>query len=354
MHPYENLPPEAFWRSAIATKNPLNITGLWQPKFTFKPEDNVVTVGSCFAQHIGKAMVRRGYNWLDAEPAPAKTDPELKKKFNYGIFSFRTGNIYTTELLLQWCQWAFGEVKVPNEVWTNPEGRFIDPMRPNIEPNGFANLDEMEMSREATLEAIRRGVKKAKVFVFTLGLTEAWRNIEHGYFYPMCPGTLHGDFSSEKHEFINLRYPQIKQPLMQAIRLLRSVNPDLKFILTVSPVPLTATASGKHVLTATTHSKSLLRAVAGDIADEQADVDYFPSYEIITGFPFRGMFFEPNMRSVSDKGVEFVMASFFEALEKGRNKRPKPASAKKSNLKETSFEKSDEVVCEEELLDAFS
>ena len=85
----------------------------------------------------------------------------------------------------------------------------------------------------------------------------------------------------------------------------------MRFILTVSPVPLTATASGNHVLPATTYSKSVLRAVAGHLAEHRKGVDYFPSFEIITNQAARGTFFEPNLRSVRNDGVDVVMKTFF-------------------------------------------
>ena len=61
---------------------------------------------------------------------------------------------------------------------------------------------------------------------------------------------------------------------------------------------------------ATTYSKSVLRAVAGDAAADDEATDYFPSYEIITGAPTRSAFFEPNMRSVAQAGVDLVLSAF--------------------------------------------
>ena len=81
--------------------------------------------------------------------------------------------------------------------------------------------------------------------------------------------------------------------MQQAMALMRSANRGLRFLLTVSPVPLTATNSGNHVLVATVDSKSRLRAVAGQLARTVSRVDYFPSYEIISAPPFRGSFFRP-------------------------------------------------------------
>lgn len=144
-----------------------------------------------------------------------------------------------------------------------------------------------------------------------LGLTEAWINKQANYVYPMCPGTVAGHFDASHHQFKNYNYPEIYTTLNDTLDLLKTLNPKMRFLLTVSPVPLTATSAGEHVLTATTHSKSILRAVAGELKLMREDTDYFPSYEIISAFPFKGQFYADNLRNVLPKGVSFVMESFF-------------------------------------------
>lgn len=100
-NPYTELPATAFWRTAVAEQEPMAIGGLWTPKYPIRPHHGIVTAGSCFAQHIGQALAARGYRWLDCEPAPMHLNKEDCREFNYGIFSFRTGNIYTAKMLLQ-------------------------------------------------------------------------------------------------------------------------------------------------------------------------------------------------------------------------------------------------------------
>jgi len=352
-NPYDKLPERSYWRPAVAEKNPLDVSSLWTPKHELLPDHAVATAGSCFAQHIGRALVRRGYNWLDAEPAPTAFNVRTRRDFNYGVFSFRTGNIYTAAALRQWIYWALGKETPPAEIWKK-KNRFYDPFRPNIEPNGFASAKELKDSRESVLHAIRKIITGADFFVLTLGLTEAWVNHEHGYVYSMCPGTLAGRFDPELHDFQNYKFQEIEHCLQDCFDTMKSGNTNLKFMLTVSPVPLTASASGEHVLAATTYSKSVLRAVAGQLCQEREDVDYFPSYEMITGAPFRSMFYEPNLRSISHHGVEFVMDSFFACMEstfgasKIHNVDADASSRKKARLQEAM-----ETICEEELLDAF-
>ena len=210
--------------------------------------------------------------------------------------------------------WALQNSPIPSEIWRNND-RIYDPFRPTIEPNGFCSTEEMLALRQQTLAALRLMFEQCRVFIFTLGLTEGWVNREGGYVYPMCPGTAAGVYDADQHAFKNYDMFAIHADLKEVVRLLRSVNPGAQVLLTVSPVPPTATASGDHVLAATIKSKSILRAVAASIVDEFDHVDYFPSYEIISSFPYRGVFYEPNMRSVRADGVAHVMQTFLRALD---------------------------------------
>lgn len=349
-NPYSGLGPDAFWRSAVADVGPFGLSGLWTPKFRIFPKDRIVTAGSCFAQHIGRALAERGYHWLDTEPAPPYLSKEDARRFNYGIFSFRTGNIYTPRMLRQWLELAFETRALPEEIW-QAEGRFYDPLRPVIEPEGFASEAELRAARVCTLAALREAVTRANVFVFTLGLTESWVNIETGLEYALCPGTVKGcAFDPARHRFRNSGFRVLLRDMQGAIKLMRARNPGLRVLLTVSPVPLTATASGAHVLTATSYSKSVLRAVAGQLEQDSKFVDYFPSYEIITHPVFRGMFYAPNMRSVEPQGVATVMTHFF--ADQARVFGPVKLRHKRKMANDAADPH--EVKCEEELLGRFA
>lgn len=345
MNPYENLPAKAFWKLSVANKNMFDIDELWDPKFDIPPNHNVVTFGSCFAQHIGDALKARGFNWLSTETPPHGLSEHNARVLNYNVFSARTGNIYTTSLLKQWTKWALGKTEVPSEFWTNGS-RFYDPFRPGIEPNGFASEEEMKQSQAQAIRSFRESINKAHCFIFTLGLTESWIN-EAGFEYPMCPGTVVGDFDPDKHRFRNQQFQEILLDLEGAILMMREVNPSLQFILTVSPVPLTATKSNNHVLVATMESKSILRAVAGQLATNNSYIDYFPAFEIINSPVFKGIFFEPNQRSVNPYGVNLVMDCFFTCL-KTQFGEHEAAEAKPLAQKIDTDE-----ACEEELLEAF-
>ena len=239
-------------------------------------------------------------------------EPRDHAKHGYGLFSARYGNVYTSRQLFQLCQQAAGELTPTDAVWKDGDA-FFDPYRPTIEPDGFGSEEELRESRADHLEAVAELLEEADVFVFTFGLTETWENAADGVVYPTCPGTIHSEFDPARHRFLNLSYADVLADFERFAAHARSLNPDLHFVVTVSPVPLAATASGQHVLPATLASKSILRAVCDELCRRYDYVDYFPSYELVASHPMRAMFFEPNLRNVAAAGVEHVMSVFFRA-----------------------------------------
>lgn len=344
-HPYENLEDRAYWRSGVAGPGIAGLSELYRPKFPIKPRHRIVTAGSCFAQHIARRLAERGFGYRDYEPAPALLPDDQRAAFGYGVYSARYGNLYTVRQLVQTFDRAFGRAEPRDQAWEH-DGRCVDPFRPTIEPGGFESRTEMQAARDSHFEAVRRVFTESEIFIFTLGLTEAWENAEDGFVYPVCPGVAGGVFDPDRHRFRNFTYPEVMTDMEGFLERLAGVNPKARVMLTVSPVPLTATAAGGHVLSATTYSKAVLRAVAGDVASRHRHVDYFPSFEIVTTWANHGRFFEPNLRSVTSEGVDTVMGHFFAAHGEGD-----PAAAPPPTVDPVDDVTEDDLICEDLLLD---
>ena len=323
-NPYARQPARAFWKRAVSDRHwsRLDDLGAVPPDFGTA---RVATAGSCFAQHIGHNLRTRGLNYLDLEPAPAVLRRPEAPLLGYGVFSCRYGNIYTTRQLVQLFEEAHGRRTPVEGVWEK-DGRFYDALRPAVEPGGFGSVAELAVLRAAHLARVREMFRTLDIFVFTLGLTEAWVSTADGTAYPTAPGVIAGSHDPARYRFLNLRHGDVVADLEAFRAGLRAVNPGARMLLTVSPVSLAATATGDHVLVATTYSKAVLRAAAGELAQDHADVSYFPSYEIIAGQPARHGFYEPDLRSVSAHGVAEVMRHLFGALP-ARPKAPASASA---------------------------
>jgi hypothetical protein len=308
-NPYRGLGDHQFWRRAVAGVERFRFDPVRSTRFRIEPHERVATAGSCFAQHISNRLAKVGFNYFVTETGEHL--PEAQRKvLNYGVFSARFGNIYTSRQLLQLFQACFEERMAVEDVWQRSDGRYVDALRPQVAPDGNDSEDNVRSERKTHLAAVRRMFEECDVFVFTLGLTETWRSRIDGTVYPLAPGVSGGSFDPERHEFVNLDVHEILADMESFLSGLKSITPEAKAILTVSPVPLIATYEDQNVLVATTYSKSVLRVVADMLWRRHEWVEYFPSYEIITGNYNNSFYYERDYRGINKLGVDHAMLCF--------------------------------------------
>lgn len=354
--PYSDLEASSFWKSGVTNVHPLAPADLYKKAFEIDALDKISTAGSCFAQHISRALRSVGFQVQNNEPTPRGMPADREKKFGYGLYSARYSNIYTPRQLLQILQEAFEGKQSPDPVWEK-NGRFYDSMRPAVEPEGLATEQDVLDHRVEHLKSVRQLIKDTDVFIFTLGLTECWQLVNTNWIFPTAPGTIAGTFDSEKYEFCNLSFSDVHQDMKEAISIVskHSESDNLRFLFTVSPVPLTATCSTEHVLLATTYSKSVLRAVVGELSKENPNLGYFPSFEMVTSPWSRGAFYDSNLRTVNQAGVDIIMKSFLShhAIHtKNTTNSPQRLALKAKN--EDIYSGEEELFCEEAMLEAFA
>jgi hypothetical protein len=267
-----------------------------------------MSAGSCFASNVRRYLEAADYRYTVTE-SPHPLWPEGIEEPYYEAFSARYGNIYTPRQMAQLLERALGMFQPAEEYW-EIDGTLIDPFRPGLRHRA-RSVAEFRALTKQHLRAVLQAVERSSVLVFTLGLTEAWISVDDGAVFPACPGTVAGVFAPERHKLRNFGVDEVTADLVRMISLARTINPDLKCILTVSPVPLVATASGRHVLVATTYSKAVLRVAADSVSRMLPDVAYFPAYELVTGPQAAGHAYEADLRNVTERAVSDVMAAFF-------------------------------------------
>lgn len=344
-NPYADLPDHCFWSRAVTWTHPAQIDPMTKAPFVVAPTDRVATMGSCFAQHISRHLQKAGFNYFVAETAPEGMAADQARAAGYGVFSARYGNVYTVRQAVQLFDRAFGRAAFKVAPWKRDD-RFVDPFRPQIEPDGFASAKAVAEAETAHLAAVKRMFQEADILVFTLGLTEAWRDRKTGAILPLAPGVAGGAFDPKAHEAINFSVAETIADLEAFRERLHEVNPNLRIILTVSPVPLKATFEDRHVLQSTVYSKSVLRVSAQALADAHPAVCYFPSFEIITGPAGAGRYYAPDLREVLDLGVSHVMRVFERHfIDAGE------APAPLARIEDDSRRQGD-VVCDEEVIEA--
>lgn len=288
MNPYDALPDDCFWSRQTAIDP--------APKLSFDlARDRFMTAGSCFAQHFAREIRAAGGTYVQTEPGP---------------FSARYGNIYTCRQLAELLAQAEDPAARRDMCAVRADGRFVDLARFNAVAEGFTTEADARADRTLHLDAMKRAIADATVFVFTLGLTETWQSTLTGLVFPMCPAAV-GAYDRKTQRFVNFTLDECRADLLAACQTLRRINPAIKVLLTVSPVMLVATFESRGAAQSSTASKAILRAVADEAVRHFGYVDYFPSFEIITNPKAPPTYYAADRRDVSPDGVKAVMNTFF-------------------------------------------
>ncbi len=271
------------------------------------------SAGSCFAIEIAQNLMSRGFNYIcqettyDAETetivmGTSPEDPVVQ-------YSCRWGILFNTPSFTQIVENAFGVRPLPPLLVRYELGNeivYLDPYRENVM---FKSPEAYMVEREKHAANTRAVFENADVFVMTLGLNEAWQYLPDGTYISRNPrnknlnGLLtHRTLSVEE----NIDY------LQRFVDVVRAHNPNIKLVVTVSPVPFLATgrADEYHVITANGHSKAVLRVAAQEIVERNENVFYFPSYEVVT--VCSPEIWTEDQRHVHPDAIRRVMATFDE------------------------------------------
>jgi hypothetical protein len=164
-------------------------------------------------------------------------------------------------------------------------------------------------------ETVRSKIRAATHIVLTVGVAPSFfRNDDNAFVFAknyremLERGEIHMRTTS---------FSENAENLACILALMDQVAPDARKILTVSPVPLAATAEMSSVVVADCVSKSTLRAVVHETLKGNPSLTYFPAFEIVrwlSGYTATEVYGadDRNSRHVSNWVVEFIVASFIQ------------------------------------------
>lgn len=286
------------------------------------PTSRVFTMGSCFALEVRKALKKAGlsvypdYDTVQYDDASQMFDKRGREMPpHYDTFTMRQE---FEAMLGKWPDRSLGYYPVTgrkiNELLQSPTV-YQDPYRKMTYAVSEPLLEQMSSN---ITEVMAAGLKTSDVIVLTLGLTEAWQHIKTGKYFVRPPNSGYGG-GKGLAEFVQSTFLQNYENMRAIIDMLFAQYPEKNVVISVSPVRLQTTYSQSDIGTANLESKSILRAVAGQICREYGDkVTYFPSYEFamlglgsITG---TGQVFEADGRHVQPPFVNAITAFFQKAF----------------------------------------
>jgi GSCFA family len=281
-------------------------------KALLRPDTKIFTMGSCFAFEVRRALHKRGfriypdYISVPFNPAVQVYDKVLERNtlFHYDTFVLRQE---FEEIFGLWTDRAanFCEVRgQPANQILGADVVYQDPTRRLVYGKTLPLLTALS---NGISQVTREGLAQSDVIVLTLGLTEVWPHIKTGRYFCLPPGAGLGG-GEGLATFQRSVFSENIKNMRAILDLITTHYPKKHVVISVSPVHLEKTYSGLDVGTASTKSKSILRAVAGQIVREYKNVTYYPAYEMAQFW--RTPVFNNDGRHVLSTFADKVVAGF--------------------------------------------
>jgi len=277
-------------------------------------ETKIISLGSCFAREIKEWLIKNKFNYLICENNKSPwSSPQ--------VFTGDKGALPNTHASAAW-ERVYNTFTFRHIVDYTFNDDLIDKRLLNVTIKGKKYVCDVVRNRilypnkEVAIKDIKQHIEESKkmfestdIIIFTLGLTEIWESKERG----IVAASNQSNFYKlpEDFKFRVSRFNENLENLKYSYDILKKYNKNLKFLVTVSPVHLLATyRNDLDVISASSNSKSTLRAVADEFKDVEG-VTYFPSYEIasITA-GLDGINAFPDNHHVDRKVVNHIMNTF--------------------------------------------
>ena len=143
---------------------------------------------------------------------------------------------------------------------------------------------DVALARRALIfDHFSRALREANTFILTLGLCEAWYDLEAAAYLNTTPSPRLPAAYPNRFQVRMVDYDTNLSALLSVVEMLEEIKQSGPFeiILTVSPVPLNQTFFDQDIVVANSEAKAILRAAASEARRRSERVSYFPSFEIV-------------------------------------------------------------------------
>jgi GSCFA family len=260
-----------------------------KPPVQIGHSDKILSVGSCFTEHIGNALKELKFDVLQ-NPNGILFDPASVCK------SLRTytGDKPVTE----------NELVYLNELWQNWDfhSRFSAPDK----ETALANMND-------SVKEANRFLKKASWVIITLGSAFSYRLKKDNDLIPVA--NCHRAPAQTFEKYL-MRSGEITELLGQTISRLLQFNSGLQFIFTISPV--------RHIrdgVIANNRSKARLIEAVHETIASYSNCYYFPAYELVIDVLRDYRFYAEDLVHPNYLATDFVLENFLNSFvkEESRN-----------------------------------
>ena len=240
--------------------------------------DKMLTQGSCFSTAIGQRLVA----------------------YKIGTMVNPFGVIYNPESIHKALLYSIFNEPVPDHTFVQHQEIFLNY---NFHSE-LSSPDKGDISSRLTntIGATHHFLKDAKWILLTYGTAWAYHRRDTGEVVANCHKLPSAMFTRSL-----MSTEAISQSFLNFHEKLKKLNPDIRVILTISPV-----RHLKDTLELNSVSKSVLRVACHHIAATRDDVEYFPAYEIQLDDLRDYRFYKSDMLHPTSEAEDYIWEKFME------------------------------------------
>ncbi|MBD5242283.1 MAG: GSCFA domain-containing protein [Barnesiella sp.] len=242
----------------------------------------MLLLGSCFASNIGARLQRDMFD-VCVNPFGTLYNPA---SISVACARLASGSEFTTDDIAE----RDGRL----HSWHCHSSLSSD----NVDVQAYLN------KLNAHIAATRESIKYVETAALTLGTRRIYRLKNSDMIVANCHKFPADDFIVE-----NLDVAKSFECIVKAVAALRTINPGMKIILTVSPVRYVG--EGLHNSAV---SKAVLMLACESACNTLRDVIYFPAYEIMMDDLRDYRFYASDMKHPSDVAVDYIYSIFSDSF----------------------------------------
>ncbi len=210
---------------------------------------------------------------IDAERPPAGASAALLVQFGYLGFSARTGELRSLTALHLLIEAAVTGAAVP--AWARRDGRFVDPLRPWVEPDGLDSAEDVAALQAHHLAAVRHALTNATEVMLVLDGALSGRDAETGAACGFVPDSRFPDSLRARIQPVTPDLDALDATFAALWQGLRRLNPTLRVTLVLAPV-----TPGETPARSRQQQLIQLRVLVDEWVWRYPDVGYLPLWDV--------------------------------------------------------------------------
>lgn len=241
-------------------------------------DTRLLTIGSCFAEVVGNQLFESKFQVL----------PNL------------FGTVFNPFSITKLVKMAYSETlpHVGHYLRSNGDLYFHYDFHSSVYSS--TSVDDLDNKIRRSLYQMKQFLQNTDVLVLTFGTAFVYRYLKTNEWITNCHKAPGKEFSKEL-----LSLETLTRSMDELLKILQSLNPQMKVILTVSPVRHT-----RDTLQLNQVSKSILRLLSYDLELRYDHVTYFPAYEILLDELRDYRFYEPDLIHPDSVATDHIFRTF--------------------------------------------